>query len=400
MRRTKILLIIEGTYPWYRGGVSEWVHQYLTHLNNIDFTIIQIATDQYLNASLSQALYEMPDNVHSLIRIPPPSISRDWRLETNRWLANISSKIESAFTNCDIVHLTNTGFAGWLGMKKGLLHDKPIVLTEHALYWKEVQMGEVALESGVKIPDSPTLKSTFIEMLSAMARQIYQAVDQIISVSACNIQLQEMMGAKTVKYIPNGISREWMLTSEKEYGNTLRIGWIGRCARMKNPLKFFELIDAFKTNAAVNTSFLMLSCDAGESDLEQILKKKAGKYPQLKLIWNRSATQFIDRMDALCITSLNESQPLVLFEAISRKVLPVGWQTGDATDKYGLFVPQNTPASDLVEQITAKWQKQDQWKAVTNQKHEFVARNHLWDQIFEKYCRIFDAIAREKVYAS
>ena len=47
IEKISVLLIIEGTYPWYRGGVSEWVYQYLKALNNYDFHILQVATDEF-----------------------------------------------------------------------------------------------------------------------------------------------------------------------------------------------------------------------------------------------------------------------------------------------------------------------------------------------------------------
>ena len=73
---TSVLLIIEGTYPWYRGGVSEWTYQYLKAMKLYDFHILQVATDEFQQLDPENALYPLTQNVKSFTRVPPP-IFRD-----------------------------------------------------------------------------------------------------------------------------------------------------------------------------------------------------------------------------------------------------------------------------------------------------------------------------------
>lgn len=215
MNKRTILLVIEGTYPWYRGGVSEWVHQYLEHIDEHHFHILQVATDQYLNASVNDALYDVADHVELFDRIPPPNLSNGWREESRSWKKAVQSKLSDKLLDVDLVHIANTGFAGWLGKEIATERQKPLLLTEHALYWKEVDMGAVALECGYKIPDSEDQKQRYVTMFQDIAREIYTASDHVVSVSKCNIPDQEQMGAQDVQYIPNGIPDDWMRTSQK-----------------------------------------------------------------------------------------------------------------------------------------------------------------------------------------
>jgi hypothetical protein len=134
--KPRILLVIEGTYPWYRGGVSEWVYQYITAFDHVAFTIVQIATDEFQETALDEALYDIPDHVTRFIRIPPPDISQDWEKDSSQWLRAHQGQLSHAFEEADCVHIANTGFAGWLGMTMAVKSGKPLVLTEHALYWK------------------------------------------------------------------------------------------------------------------------------------------------------------------------------------------------------------------------------------------------------------------------
>ena len=389
MEQDPLLLVIEGTYPWYRGGVSEWVHQYLNHIDNRPFNIVQIATDQYRNAPIAEALYEIPEHVQKFERIAPPTLAGFQKSELNTWLDSISHQVASVFQESGIIHIANTGFAGWLGKEMALKFQKPLLLTEHALYWKEIEMGAVALECGYQVPEEQCQKALFADMFEGIAREVYQHSDAVVSVSMCNIPQQKQMGAEHITYLPNGIADDWLLPADVQPSSALTIGWVGRCAEMKNPMKFFELIEAFQQADYENISFLMLSCDAGEPELQKRVKEQSQKYDNLQLVWNRSTEEYIDQMDALCITSHNESQPLVLFEAIARKVLPVGWEAGDVTQKYGLILDANAPCTELVSEIMKCWKNPDDWQKEVEKRFVDVKKHHIWSDIFARYQNLF-----------
>ncbi|MDZ7680239.1 MAG: DUF3492 domain-containing protein [Fodinibius sp.] len=219
MNNQQILLLIEGTYPWYRGGVSEWVHQYLKFFDDVTFHILQVATDQYLNADIEEALYEVPDHVNSFLRISPPDLTKNWVQEAQHWKEQYLEKVRSAVKATDFIHIANTGFAGWLGKELSEEFQQPLILTEHALYWKEVDMGAAALECGYKVPERKQRQQQFVNMFRSTAEEIYQHSDVIISVSQCNIPEQKKLGAQNVRYVPNGIPERWLTTTVDESTN-------------------------------------------------------------------------------------------------------------------------------------------------------------------------------------
>ncbi len=58
MADVRVCLILEGSYPFITGGVSSWMHQLITALPDIDFSLFTISP------SLDQPLrYELPPNV-------------------------------------------------------------------------------------------------------------------------------------------------------------------------------------------------------------------------------------------------------------------------------------------------------------------------------------------------
>ena len=93
-------------------------------------------------------------------------------------------------------------------------------------------------------------------------------------------------------------------------------------------------------------------------------------------------------MDALCITSHNESQPLVIFEALAKKVLPFGWRVGDVTEEFALVVEPGASAGELAQRVLSCRQSPE-WEQRVTRLHQKVRKNHTWEAVFEQYREIF-----------
>ena len=71
--KADIVLLLEGTYPYVRGGVSSWVHQIISSMPERQFYLVFIGGDR---KHYSEICYELPDNVIAIDRyflIDPPS---------------------------------------------------------------------------------------------------------------------------------------------------------------------------------------------------------------------------------------------------------------------------------------------------------------------------------------
>jgi glycosyltransferase involved in cell wall biosynthesis len=378
-----ILLIIEGTYPWYRGGVSEWVYQYLGHLKEVNFTLLQIATDEFQGLDPQNALYPLTENVSEFIRISPPDFSGEWEEYCENWYSDISNDLRISREKYDIIHVTNTGFAGWLGGKLSTEIDIPLLLTEHAIYSKEVEMGAVALECGYQIPEDLSDKTSVVEAFRQMASFTYDHAQNIITVSESNIPLQRLLGADGIKYIPNGIPGSWLRSVKKRNTDPV-IGWVGRCAEMKNPLAFFQFVEEFR-DREINPVFRMLLSDANEAELAEKVRSESKSYPEVECIWNQPSEVFFKEFDFLFITSNNESQPLVMLEALANKALPVGYKVGDLTEKYGLVFNTETSINTITDRVTKLWSNNDRFEKFVDQRFQLVKKSHTWESVFNEY---------------
>ncbi|WP_018126465.1 glycosyltransferase [Balneola vulgaris] len=388
--KPRILLIIEGTYPWYRGGVSEWVYQYLLGLSDYHFHILQVATDEFLQLDPYQALYPIPDNVRSFSRVHPPKFEQSWQYEKDAWFASVAPNLSNL--SFELIHVTNTGFAGWLGSEISKIRQIPLVLTEHALYWKEVEKGAVALECGFKIEGSVIGKHQIMEDFKEIASEVYEQAETVVSVSKININEQKALGAKSPVYIPNGISTD-LIEKEIQLNNDPVIGWVGRCAEMKNPLRFFDLVDDFRKQAThSHPQFIMMLSDANEKKLQQEVIQRGKCYDEVELIWNTSAIEHMSRMDALVITSHNESQPLVMFEALAKNALPFGWEVGDVTNAFAITVDSSTSDAELVQKIDHVITNPNILKELIAERKVTLMESHTWEIIFEEYDQLFSTI--------
>jgi glycosyltransferase involved in cell wall biosynthesis len=55
-----IAMLVEGTYPYVRGGVSSWIHQVITGLPEFSFSLIFLGSTP---SAYKEMKYKMPDNV-------------------------------------------------------------------------------------------------------------------------------------------------------------------------------------------------------------------------------------------------------------------------------------------------------------------------------------------------
>jgi glycosyltransferase involved in cell wall biosynthesis len=391
----KIGLIIEGTYPWYMGGVSEWIHQYVTHMKQHDFYILQIATDDFRRMELKHGAYKLAPNILQFHRIPVPPLqiisSKVFHSWYQEWV-----HIFKEFDVVDLFHATNTGFAGLIGAYLKSVFRKPLLLTEHAIYWKEVELGTRALECGYTIPESREQVQFYVNYFQRTAQRIYKTADRVVSVSKYNLPLQGKFGASQIQYIPNGVHEKFIVTGFEKKNNIPVIGWVGRCSDLKNPIRFFDILAEFQAKK-FPVRGLMLLAQSGESALEQKVIEASRYFQHVELIWNQKSERFFDEMDFLCLTSKHESQPLVLFEAIARGVIPVGWEVGDATGEYGIFLPPTSSAEFLVKKMIGIWKNPKKKKELIHSLQTKIVRQHQWEQIFGQYEQVLWQLTEQQI---
>ena len=66
VEETDVCLILEGTYPYVRGGVSAWVHRLIEGMPEISFSLLAISPNRDY---ASKPDYELPPNVRTFAEV-------------------------------------------------------------------------------------------------------------------------------------------------------------------------------------------------------------------------------------------------------------------------------------------------------------------------------------------
>ena len=63
--RIRVLALCEGTYPYYRGGVSTWCHNLFSDLRDFDFYLFTVVGNPHVSPK-----YKLPPNIRGVITMP------------------------------------------------------------------------------------------------------------------------------------------------------------------------------------------------------------------------------------------------------------------------------------------------------------------------------------------
>ena len=146
-----ICLLLEGTFPFVRGGVSTWVKQIIEGLPHLTFSIIYLGAE---STTLGEPAYSLPDNVVHLethFLIESKSVNDDhaqWTQRVKTFVHKLATRDikSSQFYANNLLHtqLRNTEGA----LKKSVVHDFSALLTDkHALTEKDLNEDARAWET-------------------------------------------------------------------------------------------------------------------------------------------------------------------------------------------------------------------------------------------------------------
>lgn len=89
-----ILLLLEGTYPFVRGGVSSWVHQIILGSPNLRFALIFVGGSR---EHYGEQQYELPKNV---VHLETHYLEDSWNMP----MARSTAGNDEAFARCEHIH--------------------------------------------------------------------------------------------------------------------------------------------------------------------------------------------------------------------------------------------------------------------------------------------------------
>ena len=355
-----VCLILEGTYPYIRGGVSQWVQQLVTGLPHLDFAILHLR----FGPPPLRASYDLPPNVRQLLIVSVEEF-HDARPESRWWSEHLT------LPQAQVYHALSTGFAGVLGMQIKHATGRPLLLTEHGIYWHEVASGSDDLECGFKVAgDSNTWlgltanREHWTETLRDLARQTYEAADAILTVCQANqeLQLDNCARPERCRVISNGVDLPPKSRSLSHTDVPPHFGLVGRVVAIKDILTFLRA--AARVRAGLPEARFSV---IGPLDHDRAY---AAECRSLAASLGLSAEIFIGETDpfkyysgftALVLTSVSEGLPYALLEAMSAGLAVIATDVGGCRDLIegndglggaGLLTPVRDPEATAQAMIT------------------------------------------------
>ena len=353
-----VALVLEGTYPYAIGGVSTWVDGLIRSLPEVTFGIVHL----YAGQPPSRSYFTRPSNVRWQKDLVLPD-----QLE-----AIVPEALAPRIPPARCVHALATGFAGQVATAIKAQRGIPLLLTEHGIYWYEIQEGAPELECGLRLHGQDlsdgnpcASRGLWVDRFQDIARETYAAAEMITTVCEANVTLQRQLGARTPVVIPNGVevpdTVRPLTDSELEtmHGSarqpaSLRVGLVGRVTPIKDVHAFVRAA-ARLAEALPETRFFVVgpTDDIEYAASVRTLARRLGLADHFHLTGAQPASLWHRHLDIVALTSRSEAQPLALLEAMAHSRPVVAPDTGgcrdlvagEGRDPAGIIVPR--PPDDL-----------------------------------------------------
>lgn len=277
--------------------------------------------------------------------------------------------LETPLPQARVYHSLSTGYGGFLAGVAKLRCGAGMALTEHGLYTRE---REIEIFKARWIYDEPGggegprgfFKGWWRRQFRFLGTMSYDLADRIVTLHEPNRQLQLDAGAPAEKLVvvPNGIfpDRYAAARAPRDWsGRPFRVGMIGRVVPIKDVKTFLRAVQLAHREAALEAHVLgPLDEDPAYADECRALVAALGLEGVVTFHGAVDVSKWLPRLDLNVLSSISESQPLVILEAAAAGVPSVATdvgacremlegQTGEdaALGPSGLVVPVVSPAA-------------------------------------------------------
>lgn len=407
--KTRVCIVLEGSYPFITGGVSAWVHDLILGLPEVEFSLFTISPteDQELR-------YELPDNVtgvvdivvsakhHSAARpnkklfseiqglhkrmfngskpdianlikqhpegyfLHEDSVTNDvgWGLITESNLRHnplypfadyfwawksahnmLFSVLGAKLPEADIYHAVSTGFAGIAALATKIRYGKPFLLTEHGLYHKEREM-EIRKSDLIR----GYQRDMWVKMYNQLSNICYSSADIITALFELNRQKQHELGAdpKRTFVVPNGIDIEKFSIERRPRSSGFHVGLVGRVVPIKD-IKTFIATAKIICDAIPEAEIHCIGpTDEDPAYYEdcQLLVESMKLQDRFYFTGRQNVLEYYSFLDVVLLTSVREAQPLVILEAYAAGVPFVSTNVGNVAELINFDYRFIAPSKD------------------------------------------------------
>lgn len=260
-------------------------------------------------------------------------------------LGGLFATLEFKLPEARVYHTISTGYAGVLAARAGIETGRPVLLTEHGIYTNERRIELLmadwvadTVEKGHALHDERLdLRDVWIQAFEAYARTCYEACDQVITLYEDNQRVQKSLGAdaERCRVIANGIDLarfENLVQAAPDARPTMAL--IGRVVPIKDIKCYITAAKILRARVPDLRAWIigptdedpayMAECEALVSEMDL-----AGCVEFTGAV---DIATYLSDIHVVVLTSLSESQPLVLLEAGAAGVAFVSSDVGSCRE--------------------------------------------------------------------
>ena len=243
-------------------------------------------------------------------------------------LGGLFATFECPLPPARIYHTISTGYAGVLAARAALETGRPALLTEHGIYTNErrieLLMAEWVADTVDKghALDDPRfdLRDMWVRAFEAYARTCYEASAEVITLYGDNQRVQRVLGADPARLtvIANGIDlTRFAAIGQPPESGPKAIALIGRVVPIKDVKTYIRAARHLATRISSLKAYIIGPTDEDPDYAEECrqLVRDLKLEAIVEFTGAVDIVQYLPKVQVVVLTSLSESQPLVVLEA-------------------------------------------------------------------------------------
>jgi polysaccharide biosynthesis protein PelF len=243
-------------------------------------------------------------------------------------LGGLFATLEYPLPRAKVYHTISTGYAGVLAARAALETGRPMLLTEHGIYTNERRIELLmadwvadTIDKGHALADPRVdLRDVWVAAFEAYSRTCYEAATEVITLYEDNQLVQQALGASPARsrVIANGIDvQRFGGVAMASDSDRPTIALIGRVVPIKD-VKCFITATKIARERIPNLRALVMGPMDEDPDYTAECKALAASLKLdgcLEFTGAVNVLDYLPRIHVAVLTSLSESQPLVVLEA-------------------------------------------------------------------------------------
>lgn len=294
-------LVVEGTYPLEIGGIATWCDALIRGMPQLNFGVLRLG--EPLPDDRGAWALAPPDNLVWASAMAPPGGATFEDLE--RWASTIEGPRARLYQG------VAPGYAGLAAAGLARRYGSRFLLSEHASYVRELELGNRWLESGVEAPGEDP-----VALFTRIARHLREHADGATALDVEGARAQRAHGCARSWSIPNGVPDRGVVPVVKR--SRPRVLFLGRLHPLKGP---DLLLDALARIPDLDVEVIMAGPIQGDPCWRGALRGAIAADGRVRALGpcDQGAVRELEP-DLVVVPSRSEAQPLVILEAMMASV--------------------------------------------------------------------------------